>query len=59
MGWFDDILNFIIPPVIIIAMAWWLWTLFKPMFGGLGDKVKSWFNPEPTQQNQIKNITYE
>lgn len=64
MGWIDSILNFIMPPIIIIALIYILYKPFKPMLKGLGaafkglwDKIRG--NEPEQQQYRIKNIVYE
>ena len=62
MAIIDTILNYTLPPAIIIVLLWWLYKIFKPMFQGLGkafggvvDKVKG----ESQETQQVKNIVYE
>ena len=59
----DTALNWIIPPIVIICIVYWMYKLFLPMFKGLGGAVGGLWGKvkgEDNETNQrIKNITYE
>lgn len=60
--WLSTILNFALPPIIIIVLLFWLGKLFKPMFEGLGGAVGGLWGKvkgEEQESQRIKNITYE
>lgn len=44
MGTLDSILNFVIPPMIFVFVAWILYKAFKPMLEGLGGLFKKIFD---------------
>lgn len=59
--WIDQLLNWILPPIIFLALGYWLYKIFKKPLGGMGealglgwDKLKG--NNEKEKQ---VNVTYE
>lgn len=62
MSWIDDLLNFAIPPAIVIFLAWILYVPFKEPIDSLINRIKSW--REDREQGEVelninKYINYE
>lgn len=64
--WLSSILNFLIPPVVICVLLYWLWRMFQPMIKGVGggeggwlDKLKNRITGKEEERNKQVNVTYE
>jgi len=62
MSWIDSLLNFIIPPAIVIFLGYILYKPFKEPIDAIFRKVKNWREnreESETELNIYKSINYE
>ena len=60
MTWFDQLLNWIIPPIVFVALGYFIYKIFKPMLSGLGGTLGlGWEKLKGDPAEKKVNITYE
>ena len=60
--WIDSLLNFIIPPAIIVFLAWILYLPFKKPLDALFAKIRDWKDNREESEVELnvnKYINYE
>lgn len=58
--WLNQILNFAIPPIVFVALGYFIYKMFKPMLSGLGGTFGlGWDKLKGGSPETKTNIVYE